>query len=72
MRYFSLANNIAQLHQFYSGLKAVGLPRKKPERIVGYYNPETDKPQGRNEPCKCGSGQKFKKCCIGKPKDNQL
>lgn len=21
---------------------------------------------GRNEPCPCGSGQKFKKCCIGK------
>ena len=22
---------------------------------------------GRNEPCPCGSGQKFKKCCEGKP-----
>lgn len=21
---------------------------------------------GRNEPCPCGSGKKFKKCCIGK------
>lgn len=21
---------------------------------------------GRNEPCKCGSGKKFKKCCIPK------
>ena len=21
---------------------------------------------GRNEPCVCGSGRKFKKCCIGK------
>lgn len=21
--------------------------------------------QGRNEPCVCGSGKKFKKCCIG-------
>jgi len=21
---------------------------------------------GRNEPCPCGSGQKFKKCCEGK------
>ncbi|MHB8874996.1 MAG: SEC-C metal-binding domain-containing protein, partial [Myxococcaceae bacterium] len=20
---------------------------------------------GRNEPCPCGSGQKFKKCCYG-------
>lgn len=23
---------------------------------------------GRNEPCYCGSGKKFKKCCIDKPK----
>ncbi len=22
---------------------------------------------GRNEPCPCGSGQKFKKCCLNKP-----
>ncbi len=21
---------------------------------------------GRNDPCPCGSGKKFKKCCIGK------
>lgn len=21
---------------------------------------------GRNEPCPCGSGRKFKKCCLGK------
>jgi uncharacterized protein YchJ len=23
----------------------------------------TPKQQGRNEPCNCGSGKKFKKCC---------
>ena len=22
---------------------------------------------GRNDPCPCGSGQKYKKCCLGKP-----
>jgi hypothetical protein len=22
---------------------------------------------GRNEPCPCGSGQKYKRCCLGKP-----
>ncbi len=21
---------------------------------------------GRNDPCPCGSGRKFKKCCLGK------
>lgn len=31
---------------------------------------ETAKPPGRNEPCYCGSGKKFKKCCIDKPPTN--
>ena len=45
----------------YAGLAAL-MPQGKIERIVGYYNPDTDKQQGRNETCKCGSGLKFKKC----------
>lgn len=24
-----------------------------------------EKPQSPNEPCRCGSGKKFKKCCRG-------
>ena len=24
---------------------------------------------GRNDPCPCGSGKKFKKCCINKTED---
>lgn len=37
-----------------------------------YFEPEMDvaKPKkvkiGRNEPCPCGSGKKYKKCCMGK------
>lgn len=27
---------------------------------------EMNKP-GRNDPCPCGSGKKFKKCCLDKP-----
>ena len=26
-----------------------------------------DEKTGRNDPCLCGSGKKYKKCCIGKP-----
>jgi len=26
---------------------------------------------GRNEPCPCGSGKKFKKCCINKPRASE-
>lgn len=54
-----------------------GVPRSKSEfgkadatvkRVVGKYNtsvPTIAKPPatGRNEPCTCGSGKKFKKCC---------
>lgn len=29
----------------------------------------TEKPTGRNDPCPCGSGKKFKKCCLGKHKN---
>jgi len=28
--------------------------------------PETVKKIGRNDPCPCGSGKKYKKCCMGK------
>ena len=28
--------------------------------------------QGRNEPCKCGSNQKYKKCCEKRNKENIL
>jgi hypothetical protein len=33
-----------------------GMPVHNPFRNVG-----------RNDPCPCGSGKKFKKCCLGKP-----
>lgn len=26
---------------------------------------------GRNQPCTCGSGKKYKKCCLNKPKERQ-
>lgn len=26
---------------------------------------------GRNEPCPCGSGQKYKKCCLEKDRQSQ-
>lgn len=39
-------------------------------RTLGYIEEEEQKPQidatnvGRNEPCPCGSGKKYKKCCL--------
>lgn len=36
--------------------------------VVGRDNGKSPKTQERNDPCNCGSGLKFKKCCIGKTK----
>lgn len=38
---------------------------KEPLNTYGKYM-EDDK-VGRNDPCPCGSGLKYKKCCYGKP-----
>ena len=37
------------------------LPKRNPFRHVG-----------RNDPCPCGSGKKFKKCCLGKGEDELI
>ena len=48
----------------------IELDRKKPEDItdleilLNWPKPmEAEKKVGRNEPCPCGSGNKYKKCC---------
>lgn len=36
-------------------------PKNPKHKCLGYHEP---KPKiGRNEPCPCGSGKKYKKCC---------
>lgn len=40
-----------------------GIPYEYPTETSTVYK---KKKIGRNEPCPCGSGKKFKKCCIGK------
>ena len=48
----------------------ISLDKKKPENIddleilLNWLKPqEAEKKVGRNEPCPCGSGKKYKKCC---------
>ena len=37
-------------------------------KILGQKPMRREEPKvGRNEPCPCGSGKKFKKCCIKEP-----
>ena len=46
------------------------LIRSTHESFLKYRKPETLGPQarthraGRNDPCPCGSGKKYKRCCI--------
>ena len=44
------------------------LPKQKPPVVVGgSYSVRRPVPKlGRNEPCHCGSGKKYKKCCLEK------
>ncbi|HNG68562.1 MAG TPA: SEC-C metal-binding domain-containing protein [Saprospiraceae bacterium] len=42
-------------------------PHKRARKIIGRHVPIRTEPKiGRNEPCPCGSGKKFKKCCNEK------
>jgi len=51
----------------------IGLEPDKPEDITDLeilLNPHkpmiAENKVGRNDPCPCGSGKKYKKCCLGK------
>nr|WP_283815235.1 DUF1186 domain-containing protein [Bradyrhizobium sp. JYMT SZCCT0180] len=45
-------------------------PSLDPWPITPAHNPLRN--VGRNDPCPCGSGKKFKKCCIGKAETPQI
>jgi hypothetical protein len=46
------------------------LPEAAPKRWVTGYTVRQQSPVvGRNDPCPCGSGKKYKKCCLGKQQD---
>lgn len=45
-------------------MKRMNLPPSPKQLIRQATNTEAIGRVGRNEPCPCGSGQKFKKCCL--------
>ena len=50
-----------------SGVPDVGSSDVGPGKRTRFYYPQQPLYHaGRNEPCPCGSGRKFKKCCLGK------
>jgi uncharacterized protein YecA (UPF0149 family) len=42
------------------------LPKKNKDGSVGEQTVVKGEQVGRNDPCPCGSGKKYKKCCLGK------
>lgn len=48
------SSGIPEIDAMYGGDTLVQQPVKRPPKV------------GRNDPCPCGSGKKFKKCCLGK------
>jgi SEC-C motif/Nuclease-related domain len=46
-------------------MEAIVNNRLKPQRTINFgQKAEARKKVGRNEPCPCGSGKKYKKCCL--------
>jgi uncharacterized protein len=47
-------------------MEKIDFNSKPPPPPVPVHSPPTPK-VGRNDPCPCGSGKKYKKCCLNKP-----
>ncbi|MDD2989497.1 MAG: SEC-C metal-binding domain-containing protein [Zoogloea sp.] len=50
-----IEGSLLQMHAFWLPLRQAVAERERARRL----SPKV----GRNEPCPCGSGKKFKKCC---------
>jgi hypothetical protein len=49
------------------------LPEKAPPAVISGYTVRRAVPRlGRNDPCHCGSGKKYKKCCYDKDQDRLM
>jgi uncharacterized protein len=53
----AIAPNVREMHAFWLARRGEGATVSQPVR--------RDQPRvGRNDPCPCGSGRKYKKCCL--------
>lgn len=57
-----LAKSISYIYDFFYALRMEYT--SKPSNVDGPINSSTHRKTGRNELCPCGSGKKYKKCCI--------
>ncbi len=65
-------NYLKRLKSHYKLFKEIVESKENKSRNFSYRNYLSDKPIntksqkiGRNEPCPCGSGKKYKNCCLG-------
>lgn len=56
--YMALRKQHARLKEIYASCR---------KRRQAASEPPLQPKVGRSDPCPCGSGKKFKKCCLGKP-----
>lgn len=57
-----LAKSISYIYDFFYALRMEYT--SKPSNVDISMDLSTHRKTGRNEPCPCGSGKKYKKCCI--------
>jgi uncharacterized protein len=53
----AITRNVSDIHAYWLARREAHAPSSTPVRRTG---PSV----GRNDPCPCGSGKKFKKCCL--------
>jgi uncharacterized protein len=54
------------LHAGRSPMEIMAMVAQQDQRSAAAKQQNLWKTAGRNDPCPCGSGQKYKKCCLGK------
>lgn len=47
-------------------------PKSKLNRTARYVDIRSTPKVNRNSPCSCGSGKKYKNCCINEPKPKEV
>jgi uncharacterized protein len=53
----AIAGNVRRIHAYWLGPRSDDAPLNQPAR-------RSTPRVGRNDPCPCGSGKKYKKCCL--------
>jgi uncharacterized protein len=52
----AVTENVREIHAFWLARREKTMPARSPAHA--------ESRPGRNDPCPCGSGKKYKKCCL--------